>query len=107
LLYAIAVSVVCVNAAFIILDVTSSLDRFGQDEYMRPLRSTVPNVAFLGVDEIFQSGYLITSILSFILTWVATVVLLHHYSGRLGRTKYWIVVSIPLVYFLSEFQVFS
>jgi hypothetical protein len=23
---------------------------------------------------------------------------MHHYSGRLGRTKYWIVVSIPLVY---------
>ena len=95
------------NAAFIILDVTSSLDRFGQDEYMRPLRSTVPNVAFLGVTDIFQSGYLITSILSFILTWVATALLLHHYSRRFGRVKYWVIVSLPSVYFLSQFVSYS
>src|SRR6476646_6610378 len=27
-----------------------------------------------------------------------------HYSRRLGKIKYWILVSIPLAYFLSQFQ---
>jgi hypothetical protein len=60
----------------------------------------------MGLDDIFYAGYFITSILSFIPTWVATVLLLHHYVGRMGRARYWIVVSIPLVYFLSAFQPF-
>lgn len=42
--------------------------------------------------------------MSFILTWIATVLLLHSYSRKLGRIKYWILVSIPLIYFLSQFQ---
>jgi hypothetical protein len=29
---------------------------------------------------------------------------MHHYSNRLGRVKYWIMVTIPLVYFLSQFE---
>jgi hypothetical protein len=47
--------------------------------------------------------YFVTTILSFILMWIATILLLHHHSQRLGRVKYWIIVSIPLVYFLSQF----
>jgi len=33
----------------------------------------------------------------------ATVLLLRQYSQKLGKIKYWIAVSIPLAYFLSEF----
>ena len=42
--------------------------------------------------------------MSFILTWVATVFLLHNHSSKLGRAKYWILVPIPLVHFLGQFQ---
>jgi hypothetical protein len=45
----------------------------------------------------------LTSILSFSILWGATVLLLHHYSEKVGRIKYWIVVTLPLVYFLSQF----
>jgi hypothetical protein len=48
-------------------------------------------------------AYFISSIISFILTWGATALLLRHYSQRLGKVKYWIVLSIPLAYFLSQF----
>ena len=49
-------------------------------------------------------GFIISSVISFILTWIATVLVLHHYSNRLGRIKYWILVSSPLLYFLIQFQ---
>lgn len=42
--------------------------------------------------------------MSFISTWFATVLLLQHYSTKIGKAKYWVIVSIPLVYFLSQFQ---
>jgi hypothetical protein len=100
--YAIAMSILSLNAAFIILDVTGSSER-SPEEYVRPLR-IVSNTAFFGILETFHSGYLITSALSFILTWIATVLMLRHYSRKLGMIKYWIIVGIPLVYFLGQFQ---
>jgi hypothetical protein len=46
---------------------------------------------------------IISSIISFVLIWGATAMLLRHYSQRLGSVKYWILLSIPLIYFLSQF----
>jgi hypothetical protein len=48
-------------------------------------------------------GYVASSIASFMLMWCATAMLLAHYSKRLGRIVYWIIISIPLAYFLSQF----
>lgn len=52
----------------------------------------------------FSLLYNVTFVTSFIITWVATVFLLHHYSKRIGRPLYWIMVFIPLIYFLTQFQ---
>ena len=53
--------------------------------------------------QMLYSGYVVTTIISFILTWIATTILLHHYSHKFGKAKYWIIVSAPLIYFLSQF----
>jgi hypothetical protein len=50
-----------------------------------------------------NNGYIVTSILSFILLWLATALLLREYSKRIGKIAYWALVGIPLVYFLSQF----
>lgn len=44
-----------------------------------------------------------SSILSFFLIWCATSLLLHQHARKIGRAKYWIIVSLPLVYFISQF----
>ena len=51
-------------------------------------------------------GFIISSVLAFIFTWTATVSILHHHSKRLGKIKYWVLVSSPLLYFLLQFQPF-
>jgi hypothetical protein len=64
---------------------------------------------FYGPDSLsfyLYNGYVISSILSFILMWVATAMFLYHYSKKIGKTKYWIIISLPLVYFLSQFATF-
>jgi hypothetical protein len=55
------------------------------------------------VTNFFNSIYVVSSIISFILLWTATAFLLRHYSQRLGRVKYWIIISVPLIYFLTQF----
>jgi len=100
LAYTLAIMMISINAAFTVLYVTNELTSKPSN-----IQAEITPVApYSSVYDIFNSGYVITSVMSFILTWVATVLLLHNYSRKLGRAKYWILVSIPLVYFLSQFQ---
>ena len=55
------------------------------------------------IDSTLNTLYIATSILGFILMWSATAILLRSYSKKLGKAKYWLLVSIPLVYFISQF----
>lgn len=48
-------------------------------------------------------AYFISFVISFVSTWTATALLLNNYSKRIGKSRYWIIISIPLIYFLSQF----
>ena len=58
---------------------------------------SIPYISSYGLD--------ISTIISFILMWITTVMLLHHYSTSLGKAKYWVLICIPLLYFLSQFAI--
>jgi len=47
-------------------------------------------------------GYVLSGIIAFILTWIATSLLMRHHSARLGKIKYWLIVCIPLGYFSAN-----
>jgi hypothetical protein len=100
LAYALAISMISINA---VITIIYTNNEFTNDPtYIRPVRS--PTGAYTGGEITLSSTYVITSVMSFLLMWIATVLLLGHYSRKLGRIKYWIIVSIPLAYFLSQFQ---
>jgi len=48
--------------------------------------------------------YDILTFISFIVAWITTVILLKSYSKKIGLIKYWILSCIPLVYFLSRYD---
>jgi len=48
--------------------------------------------------------YTIFSGVTFVLFWLGTVLLLQNYRKRLGAIKFWIIMLVPLLYFLSQFQ---
>jgi hypothetical protein len=100
LLYSLAIAILAVNSflAVIYLNVEYS----DNAPVVRPVRGLTG--AFGTVDYTLQPTYIITSVISFILTWTATVFLLKNYSSSLGKIRFWILVAIPLAYFLSQFQ---
>jgi hypothetical protein len=61
-------------------------------------------VPFSNPKALLSFGFQITSVASYILMWIATAVLLRNNMRKLGRVKYWTLVSIPLIYFLIQFQ---
>jgi hypothetical protein len=101
LFYAFASATLTINAIFTLLFVTLSLE--GRPQEVRPY--TILSVEFSEDPLIFflSNASIASFILSFILMWGATVSMMAHYAKRMGRTKYWIVVSIPLIYYSSQF----
>jgi len=49
----------------------------------------------------------IASSVSYVLTWIATVMLLRPYIERFGKVKFWIMMGAPMIYYLIEFPLFS
>ena len=102
--YGLSSGMLAINAGFTLAFVSSVL--LDMPAYIRPHlgEAMVPFIAPNSAASMFNLGFVISSILSFILSWSATALLLRHYSHRFGRIRYWIIVSIPLAFFLTQFQ---
>ena len=104
ILYALSSAIIGANLCLTLLFVDLLLIQQPSDVFPHP--STVSPAQFLtsiSVTGELNYAFVISSLMSFVSFWIATVFLLRHYSGRLGPAKYWIIVSIPLVYFASQF----
>ncbi|HET7643991.1 MAG TPA: hypothetical protein VFK40_10825, partial [Nitrososphaeraceae archaeon] len=66
----------------------------------------VTNFAVLSFNQKLSIIYDIISILSFSFMWLATAILLSHYRYKLGKIKYFILIAIPLIYYLSSFETY-
>lgn len=100
LAYGLASAMLAINAAFTLAYVGDLLTN--QPPYIGPHILHISSTP--STNSILNLGFVISSIVSFLMTWIATAFLLQHYSRKIGRTAYWIIVGIPLVYFLGQFQ---
>jgi hypothetical protein len=103
LLYGLSSAIIAINLVFTIIYVASILpahlwDIRAHTSFITPFRPPGSIISVL------NDIYFVTSVISFMVTWIATAMLLRHYSQRLGRIKYWVIISIPLAYYLSQFQ---
>lgn len=102
LLYALAILAILLNASANLTISTLLLN--GQPVIQYETRGTIS----LGLGSqpiiLLNAFFSISSIVSFILMWLATAFFLRIYSDKLGRPKYWFLMSLPLVYFLVQFQ---
>ena len=88
-----------------IIDISYGLTISGAPTLVRITKSSVALIdTHTYISGIVNSAYFVTSLLVFMSIWFATVLLLKHYSNKIGKAKYWILVSIPLLYFLTQFQ---
>jgi hypothetical protein len=100
LAYTFTAAALSVNAGFTLVYVVNGL--LGVSAVVRPHIGHITGFAPYSI--ILNSGYVVSSIVSFIIAWIATILLLRHHSKKLGAAKYWILVTIPLAYFLGQFQ---
>jgi hypothetical protein len=51
--------------------------------------------------------YHIAGSVSYVLTWIATIMLLRPYIERFGKVRFWIMMGAPMIYYLIEFPLFT
>ena len=100
LLYGLAMALIALNGITTLIYLYTGFT--DNPDLIKSVRSLTGSLAIPNI--LLSYVYSLTAILFFVLTWIATVLLLGHYSRKLGKIKYWVLVTIPLAYFLSQFQ---
>jgi hypothetical protein len=73
-------------------------------EQMPPYVFPTTDVYYLQAEEgsnwkLLSKIYQYSDIASFFLKWGGTALILYHYSHKIGRVKYWFLLSLPVAYF--------
>lgn len=103
LLFGLAAAAVAVNSADIIIFFDDVL--LQKSPVIYPQSEVIFQVGFnpgTAMSEVsfVQSNSLIAY---FILTWGGSILLLRNYIKKIGKVKFWLLVPLPLVYFLSNY----
>lgn len=105
-LYSASFTIMCLNLIISLVYVVYEL------EYQIPLvkpysiHQFLVNLPRSELANFFGSSLDLLSFLSFILTWIPTAMLLSQYKRRIGKIRYGILVSVPLIYFLFPFETY-
>jgi hypothetical protein len=103
LFYGLSSAAIATNLCFILAFVTAML--MNTSAYSEPHIAYISPFINLGpLENVLTYGYQASSIASFMIWWVGTVFILQHYSQKRGRKRSWIILSLPLFYFLIQFQ---
>ena len=104
LLYGLSSAMLAINAASTLAFVDIVLLSLSPT-YVRPhpVGIFVPFITSGSLTIILNYMYSVSSVISFMLSWAATILVLRHYSPKLGKVKVWIVLGLPLGYFLVQF----
>jgi hypothetical protein len=101
LVYVISFISFCVLIALSLLYTITELQHFPGTITPSDLKRTI-HVVSVNLSEIYPF-YRISFFITFCSIWVLTAFLLYDYFGRNNRLKFWIILSIPIIFFLIQF----
>jgi len=100
LLYAAAIIVLLSNLIITLLFITELLTSY----YTFIGNNENAYVPYVQPNTVLTNSLQISSIASFVSMWIASIVVLNNRSKGVSKAKFWIVVSLPLIYYLIQYQ---
>jgi hypothetical protein len=102
LIYGLSFAVAAFSLAVIVIYDVTYLPQ--KDPHITPQTGVVfPNTLEPGsLLDILFSVYTFLNMISFGLLILGTAILLFHYSKKIGQVKFWVIILLPLVYFISS-----
>jgi len=103
-LYTISFSITAITIMISLIYSTYVLSSHNSNIGPFPIHYALLNLPLSDLAISFGPALDIISILSFISVWIASAVMMKTYSRRIGKIRYWAIISIPLIYFLFPFE---
>jgi len=104
LLYGLSAAMIAANTS-IAVGLVDSILLYKPTDILPYLSVRAPAILPDSTTAVLKAAYAITTVVSFIVAWTGTIVLLGYYSQTIGKFKYRVILSLPLVYFVSQFFV--
>jgi hypothetical protein len=105
ILYTISFALASVNLVVSLIYLESYLSTTAlPDEKPYPMTSYVTNSPAPSSAESLSTAFDALSLSSFLLMWIATAIFLSQYRHKMGRIKYFSLMSIPLIYYIFPLQ---
>ena len=101
--YTFAFSILLINILISLVYFTLLASNYDPIMKLRPIRIALIDTSFPFSLSTLSIVYDYLSIASFVFAWIPTVILLKTYSLRFGKAKYWLLVTIPIAYFILPF----
>ena len=99
--YTVAITTILISAIFFIVNLPTELYNYRVERKSISFQQRITEVGI--PTQYFPEAYQYSSFIAFISTWVATAILLHSYSRKVGKVIYWLLVALPLLYFLGQY----
>lgn len=97
-LFVIAIGSVTANIVITLINVSLRLEERPSETRVQFGGSTdISKGKFNTLDNLYFYSYLI----SFITAWAATASLLRYYSHKFGKLKYWLITTLPIIFFFA------
>jgi signal transduction histidine kinase len=105
LFYGLSSAVLAITSTVVVF--YDSYDLLSKQGEITPYSKVVyPSFEPGSITTMFHNIYNYSDLISFILVWISTALLLRHYSQKIGKVKLWVIMTIPLLYYLSSFVQF-
>jgi hypothetical protein len=105
ILYIVAFSLASANLIVSLLYLQSYFSLYGlRDVYPYSINAYVTNQPGIPFAESLVRVFDALSLSSFLLMWIATAIILSQYRHKMGRIKYYSLMSVPLIYYIFPLQ---
>ena len=103
LLFGLSSVVLALNALAGVIFINFTLESLPSEISQHFAGTRPPIIASLLARDIIYTSFIVSSIVSFMLTWAATAILLSYYIKKLRKAAFWAILGVPLTFFLLQF----
>ena len=99
-----SISIIAIAVQLIIAFCYIEINLYNKPEIITPDRNPWASYFYTNLQSKISLSYEVSEAISFIITWIALILLTKQYAQRIGKIKYSITLSIPMIYFLLQYS---
>jgi hypothetical protein len=99
-----AIAIIAIAVQLIIAFCYIEINLYSKPEIITPDRNPWASYFYTSLQSKMSVSYEISEAISFIIIWMASILLTKPYAQKIGKIKYSMTLSIPIIYFLFQYS---